>query len=63
MVLLQQKRYLKRGIEITGEITKGEYHGDMPIIKITEIKKINKPSKDEYVYPPDDSYIPTYNVL
>lgn len=46
-------------VEITGEITKGNYHGDMPIIKVTEIKKINKPESDIYVYPPDDSYVPT----
>ena len=46
-------------IELTGEITLGEYHGDMPIIKVKEIKKIEKPENDIYVYPPDDSYVPT----
>lgn len=46
-------------VEVTGEITKGNYHGDMPIIKVTEIKIVDKPSKEELVYPPDDSYIPT----
>ena len=45
-------------VEITGEITKGNYHGEIPIIKITQITKITKPD-DEYVYPPDDTYIPT----
>ena len=35
----------------------------MPIIKITDIKSVDKPSKDEYVYPPDDSYIPTAGIL
>ena len=45
-------------VEITGEIIKGNYHGDMPIIKITEIKKVDKPN-EEYVYPPDDNYIET----
>lgn len=49
-------------VEITGEITKGDYHGDMPIIKITDIKRINKPN-EEYVYPPDESYIPTNGLL
>ena len=49
-------------VEITGEIIKGDYHGDMPIIKITEIKNTNKPN-DELVYPPDDSYIPTSDIL
>ena len=45
-------------VNICGEITKGDYHGDMPILKITEINQVDCPS-DEYVYPPDESYIPT----
>ncbi len=45
-------------VEITGEIIKGTYHGDMPIVKITNIDITNKPN-DEYVYPPDDNYIST----
>lgn len=45
-------------VEITGEISKGNYHGDMPIIKVTKIKQIEKPS-DEFAYPPDATYIPT----
>lgn len=49
-------------IEITGEITKGNYHGDMPIVKVTEIKKVNTPN-EEYVYPPDESYIPTVGII
>lgn len=49
-------------VNITGEITKGNYHGDMPIIKITHIENTEKPS-EEYVYPPDDSYIPTAGIL
>lgn len=40
---------------------KGDYHGDMPIVKITNINKTNKPN-DEYVYPPDESYIPTAGI-
>ena len=46
-------------IEIKGEITKGSYHGDMPIIKVKEIKQIEKPKDDVYVYPPDNTYVPT----
>lgn len=46
-------------VEITGEITKGEYHGNVPVIKITEIKNIDKPKDNIYVFPPDDSYVPT----
>ena len=39
-------------VEIEGEIIKGDYHGEIPIIKITTIKEIATPS-DEFVYPPD----------
>lgn len=50
-------------VEIEGKITKGIYHGDdMPILEITHIKEITKPD-DEYVYPPDDNYIPTSYIL
>ena len=49
-------------IEIEGEITKGEYHGEMPILKIYKIQKIEKP-QDEFVYPPDDSFVPTSTIL
>lgn len=50
-------------VSITGEISKGYYHGDMPILNITEITVVDKPSSDEYVYPPDDTYIPTSGLL
>ena len=50
-------------VEITGEITKGEYHGEMPIIKIIDIKQIEKPNDEIYVYPPDDNYVPTSNIF
>ena len=46
-------------VEIKGEITKGSYHGDIPVIKIKEIKQIEKPQYNIYVYPPDDTYVPT----
>lgn len=45
-------------VTISGTITKGDYHGDIPVIEVKEIKECDKPS-DEYVYPPDDTYIPT----
>lgn len=46
-------------VELEGTITKGSYHGsDMPILEVTSIKEIEKPN-DEYVYPPDENYIPT----
>lgn len=50
-------------VKVTGTIVKGDYHGDMPIVKVTDIKSVDKPSSDEYVYPPDDSYIPTAGIL
>lgn len=50
-------------VEITGEIYNGDYHGPMPIIKITDIKSVDKPNQEEYVYPPDDTYIPTNGIL
>lgn len=49
-------------VDAIGEITKGDYHGDMPIVKITDIKKVDKPN-EEFVYPPDGSYIPTNGLL
>lgn len=50
-------------VELEGKITKGSYHGgDMPILEVTSIKEIEKPN-DEYVYPPDENYIPTSIIL
>ena len=49
-------------VSITGEITKGNYYEEIPVIEITEIKKIEKP-KNCYVYPPDDTYVPTVNLF
>ena len=34
----------------------------MPILEINTIKEIEKPN-DEYVYPPDENYIPTSVIL
>lgn len=49
-------------VELTGEIIKGDYHGDMPIVKVTKITKTDRPN-EEYVYPPDESYIPTTGIV
>lgn len=49
-------------ITITGKITKGDYHGEIPVIEIEKIEKAEKPN-DEYVYPPDDSFVPTSSIL
>lgn len=43
-------------VEVEGVIEKGFYHGDIPIIKVKNIKEISIPN-DEYVCPPDGSYI------
>ena len=46
-------------VNITGEITKGKYNNsDMPVIKITNLEKAEKPSNDT-VPMPDDSFVPT----
>ena len=49
-------------VELEGEITKGDYHGDMPIIKVTYINRISIPN-EEIVYPPDSSFVQTSTVL
>lgn len=45
-------------VEVIGTIKKVDYHGDMPELEITSLKEIDKPN-DEYVFPPDESYVPT----
>lgn len=49
-------------VEIEGTITKGDYYGAMPIIEVENIKSVTAPT-DEYVYPPDDSFVTTSTVL
>ena len=49
-------------VEITGTIMKGDYNGEIPIIEISDIKEIKKPT-DEFVYPPGESYVATSTVL
>ena len=49
-------------VNATGYITKGDYHGEIPILKITDIKACDKPN-NEFVYPPDENYIPTSSWL
>jgi len=49
-------------IEIQGTITKGNYNGEIPVIEVESINQINPPT-DEYVYPPDSSFITTSTVL
>ena len=50
-------------VEITGEIRKGSYHGsDMPYIQVTNINTTQKPN-EEFVNPPDNTYIPTSSMI
>lgn len=49
-------------VEITAEITKGNYHGEIPLLKVIKMKEVQKP-QDEFVYPPDDDYLPTSSIL
>ena len=49
-------------VEIEGTITKGNYHGEIPVIEIYKINESKVPS-DEYVYPPDQTYVATSETL
>ena len=49
-------------VEIEGTITKGEYHGEIPVIEIEKITETTIPS-EEYVYPPSEGYVATTNIL
>lgn len=51
-------------VDVTGEITKKRYHKDIAMIKVSNIFKVDKPSSEkEYVYPPDNTYIPTSSIF
>lgn len=45
-------------VEAEGVIQKGNYHGDLPIIKIQSMKKTSAPV-NQYVNPPSSGYITT----
>ena len=45
-------------VELTGTIDKGNYHGEIPIIKVIKISVTDEP-EDALVCPPDDTYVPT----
>ena len=45
-------------VEIEGTITKAMYHTEIPIIKVSSIRKSQCPA-DPYVLPPEDTYIIT----
>ena len=45
-------------IKITGKISKGNYYGEIPIIKIDSLEETSIPN-NPYVSPPSDSFVPT----
>jgi len=49
-------------VELEGTITKGEYHGEIPLIEVTKIHTIEKPN-EEYVYPPSEDFIATSSIV
>ena len=60
----ENSKNLKEGtwVNVTGQIIKGYYHDEIPVIDINKIEQTTKP-EEEYVYPPDDTYIPTSVIL
>lgn len=49
-------------VNVSGNIIKGYYHNQIPVIEVNEIKEVQKPD-DAFVYPPDDNFIPTSVIL
>lgn len=50
-------------VELTGVIEMGKYHNkEIPIIKVTNLQKTVEP-ENAFVFPPDDTYIPTSGIL
>ena len=45
-------------VEITGEIVKGNFNGEIAMLKVISIKKTDRP-QNIFVSPPDYTYIPT----
>lgn len=43
-------------VEVEGVITEGEYHGKLPVVNVECIKETDVPN-EEFVYPPDDSFV------
>ena len=47
---------------VTGKIIKGYFHDEIPVIDINKIEETTKP-EEVYVYPPENTYIPTSVIL
>lgn len=49
-------------VRVTGTIEKGNLDGEIPLLKVTSLQVTDRPS-DEFVYPPDDTYVQTSSSL
>lgn len=49
-------------VEIEGEIVKGNFNGDIAMLKVISIKEATSP-QNVFVNPPDKTYIPTANMF
>lgn len=49
-------------VDVTGTIVKGDYYGDIAMIRVDKIFETSEP-EDLFVYPPDKNYIPTNGIL
>ena len=45
-------------VEVTAKISKGNYHGEIPVLQVLKITKASKPD-NPIVCPPDGTYVPT----
>lgn len=45
-------------VKVSATIQKGYLDGEIPILRVDSIEKTEKP-EEEFVYPPDDTYVPT----
>jgi len=49
-------------IELEGVISKANYKGEIPLIRVTTIKEVPKPY-DDVVLPPNGGYVETINMM
>ena len=49
-------------VDVLGTIQKGNYYGDIAIIKVDKIFECDKP-KDDFVSMPDNTYLPTNGMI
>lgn len=49
-------------VKVSATIERGYLDGEIPILKVTKIENATKPD-DEFVYPPDDTYVQTSTTL